>query len=356
MTALNAGIRKGDKLKSSIKMLVNYGNNMMSNQNGDINATTDILRDETLCEFILQYDVVWSDSCNWADIVLPDLTPQETWTLSGAGENNDYCGMWVGKPTTSAKFERREVYEVCGELAKRLGVGEEYSEGKTREDWCRECYEVFRADEPDAPEWDQMLEDGIYKKSLELSNETLPFIKDPQANPLETATGKIQIYSPELAELAATWDIEEGDAILPIPCYVPGYDGPDSINEEYPLTLCGYHTKAHTHSSYANNQIIQDAHHHNVWINPLDAGPRGIKNDDLVFVKSAQVTMQIEPRVTNRIIPGAVAIPQGMWHKADMQGDRVDKGGCLNTLTSRRANPISKQTGQHSAIVQIEKA
>mgnify|MGYP002230442017 CR=1 FL=1 len=89
LTALNAGIQNADALPAPIKMMINYGNNMPANQNGDINFTTDILRDESLCEFILQYDVAWTASCNWADIVLPDLTPQETWTLSTQGENND---------------------------------------------------------------------------------------------------------------------------------------------------------------------------------------------------------------------------------------------------------------------------
>lgn len=356
MTATNAGIKKGDKLKQPVKFLVNYGNNMMSNQNGDINTTTDILRDESLCEFILQYDVVWSDSCNWADIVLPDLTPQETWTMSAAGENNDSKGIWVGQPTSEPKFERREVYEVCADLAKRLGVEEAYTEGKTREDWVRELYEDFRKENPQAPTWDEMLKQGIYKEAFEPDNDVDPFIVDPVANPLETETGKIQIYSPELAKLAREWELKDGDEIYPIPVYVPGHEGPGTETDEYPLHLCGYHTKAHTHSSYASNQIIQDAHRHNVLINPKDADERGIKNNDKVRVKSQQGEVEIEARVTNRVIPGTVMIPEGSWHKANMQGDKVDKGGCINTLTTRHANPISKQTGQHNAIVQVTKA
>lgn len=357
MTALNAGIKKGDKLKQPIKFLVNYGNNMMSNQNGDINATTDILRDESKCEFILQYDVVWSDSCNWADIVLPDLTPQETWTMSAAGENNDSKGIWVGRPTTEPKFERREVYEVCADLARRLGVEDEYTDGgKTREDWVHELYDEFREENPDAPTWEEMLTRGIYKESFEPDNEVDPFIADPVANPLETETGKIQIYAPELAKMRDEWQMDEGDEIFPIPVYVPGHDGPGSETEEHPLQLCGYHTKAHTHSSYANNQIIQDAHRHNLLINPLDAEARGIANNDRVRVSSKQGEVEIEARVTKRVIPGVVMIPEGAWHDADMQGSKVDKGGCLNTLTSRRANPISKQTGQHNALVQVKKA
>ena len=65
---------------------------------------------------ILCYDVVMTDSAKYADIILPDLTPQETWTLSTQGENNDTKGIWFGQPTTEPKFERREVYEVCADL------------------------------------------------------------------------------------------------------------------------------------------------------------------------------------------------------------------------------------------------
>ena len=66
--------------------------------------------------------------------------------------------IWFGQPTTSAKFERREVYEVCADLADRLGVKDAYTDGgKTREDWCRELYEEFRAENPDAPTWEEGL-------------------------------------------------------------------------------------------------------------------------------------------------------------------------------------------------------
>lgn len=39
-------------------------------------------------------------------------------------------------------------------------------------------------------------------------------------------------------------------------------------------------------------------------------------------------------RVTPRIMPGVVALPEGAWHDADMWGDRLDWGGCANTVSS----------------------
>lgn len=87
---------------------------------------------------------------------------------------------------------------------------DEYTNGgMTREDWCKQLYEEFREENPQAPTWEEGLAAGLYKEDTEVSNDNEPFIDDPEANPLETATGKIQVYSPELAELAATWQIAE---------------------------------------------------------------------------------------------------------------------------------------------------
>ena len=49
-------------------------------------------------------------------------------------------------------------------------------------------------------------------------------------------------------------------------------------------------------------------------------------------------------------------ILQGAWHKANMNGDKVDEGGCVNTLTQYKPTPMAKGNGTHSMIVQIAKA
>ena len=355
LTAEEHGIKGGDRLKSSIKMLVNYGNNMPANQNGDINFTTEVLRDESLCEFILCYDVFMTPSAKFADIILPDLTPQETYSLSAAGEMNDSLGIWFGQPIREPMYERREVYEVCGELAKRLGVYEEYSEGGlTREDWCRKLYNELREQVDGLPTYDEGVKMGMYKRDVEIDTSIDPYIEDPAANPLATATGKIQVYAPELAELAKTWKLPEGEAIYPIPVYFPGFEGPGTQTEERPLQLTSFHYRAHTHSTYTNNEVIQKASAHQLWINPADAEPRGIADNDYVNVTTDRGVVHILAKVTNRIIPGTVALPEGGWYDPDDQG--VDHGGCINTLTSRHVNPISKATGQQSGICQVEKA
>lgn len=361
LTAAHDGIMGADSLSTGIKLLINYGNNMMANQNADINKTTEILRDESLCEFILQYDVAWTDSCNWADIVLPDLTPQETYSLTAAGEANDVAGIRFGQPLYEPRYERREIYEVCGELAKRLGVYDEYSNGgMTREDWCRKLYEDLRekvGDKYDMPTYDEGVKMGTFTFAIDPADKTEPFIEDPEAHPLKTKTGKAQIYSPEYAAYAETWtlDPEEKNAITPLPIYVPGPDSAEDLTEEFPLQILDFHPKCTTHSTYAHNPVLNRITPFQAWINPIDAEKYGIGDLDRVRITTAQGSMITQAKVTNRVMPGVIMHPQGAWHKAPAEGDRTDEGGCTNTLTSRHRNPVSKGTGQHSVIGRIEK-
>ena len=160
-----------------------------------------------------------------------------------------------------------------------------------------------------------------------------------------------------LANIADTWEYDEDQSISPIPCFTPGFEGYGSTTDEYPLYCAGFHHKSRTHSSYGFIDELEQAARQQVWINPIDADSRGISNLDQVRVKSPAGEIQIEARVTNRIIPGTVGIPQGAWHDADMDGDRVDKGGCVNTLTTYKPNALSRGNGPaHSMIVQVTKA
>lgn len=77
----------------------------------------------------------------------------------------------------------------------------------------------------------------------------------------------------------------------------------------------------------------------------------------MVKVKSPAGAIKIEAHVTPRIIPGTIGVPQGAWHEANMSGDRLDTGGCVNTLTTYRPTPLGKGNGpSHSIIAEVTKA
>lgn len=357
MTATNAGIIGADKLGSDIKFLWNYAGNCITNQHGDINYTHEVLQDESKLEFILVWDTVMTDSAKYADILLPDAMRSEQLNMQTQGYSEYYTAVVVGGPAQEAPGECRTSYDVCADIADKFGKKDEYTEGRTQEEWIQHLYEEGAKADGKMPTWDEIKAQGIYKRALEPSIGLKDFRDDPAKNPLGTPSGKIEIYSEQLATIAATWELKEDEVINPIPVFTPGFQGYGSVTDEYPLYCSGFHHKSRTHSSFGFIPELEAVARQQLWINPMDADPRGIKDGDKVAVKSPAGEIRIEAKVTPRIVPGTIGIPQGAWHKANMSGDRVDEGACVNTLTTYKPTPLAKGNGPaHSIIAQVTKA
>ena len=356
MTAKNAGVHGVDQLTTGIKFLWNYAGNCITNQHADINKVHEILQDETKCEFIVVTDTVMTDSAKYADILLPDAMRAEQLNMSTNGYSEFYLGVCVGGPAQEAPGECRPSYDVNAAIADKFGKKDDYTEGRTQEEWVQYLYEEGAKADGDMPSWDDIQKQGLYKRELEPVVGMKDFRDDPAKNPLKTPSGKIEIYSEELDKLAAEWELEDGDAITPIPSFLPGYEGYGSVTEEFPLYCSGFHYKSRTHSSFGFIEELNQACRQQLWINPLDAESRGIAHGDMCAVTSPVGETRIEAKVTPRIVPGTIGIPQGAWHQAAMDGDRVDTGGCVNTLTTYRPSPLAKGNGVHSIIAQVAKA
>ncbi|MBZ7057575.1 molybdopterin-dependent oxidoreductase [Klebsiella quasipneumoniae] len=360
MTATRDGVRGKEKLDVPIKFLWNYAGNTLINQHSDINKTHEILLDESKCETIVVIDNFMTSSAKYADLLLPDLMTVEQEDIIP----NDYAGnmgyLIFIQPATSAKFERKPIYWILSEVAKRLGddVYQRFTEGRTQAQWLQHLYAKMVAKDPALPAYDELKRMGIYKRKDPDGHFVAyrDFRRDPEAHPLKTPSGKIEIYSSRLAEIAARWQLEKDEVISPLPVYASTFEGwDDPLRSQYPLQLFGFHYKARTHSSYGNVDVLQAACRQEVWINPLDAAKRGIKNGDLVRVFNQRGEVRLPAKVTPRIMPGVSAMGQGAWHDANMAGDRVDHGACMNTLTTHRPSPLAKGNPQHTNLVDIEK-
>lgn len=360
MTATRDGVRGKEKLDVPIKFIWNYAGNTIINQHSDINKTHEILQDESKCETIVVIENFMTSSAKYADILLPDLMTVEQEDIIP----NDYAGnmgyLIFIQPVTSAKFERKPIYWILSEVAKRLGedVHQKFTEGRTQEQWLQHLYAKMLAKDPALPSYDELKKMGIYKRKDPNGHFVAyrDFRKDPVANPLKTPSGKIEIYSSRLADIAAKWQLEKDETISPLPVYASTFEGwDDPLREKFPLQMFGFHYKARTHSSYGNVDVLQAACRQEVWLNPLDAEKRGIKNGDMVRVFNARGELRIPAKVTPRIMPGVSAMGQGAWHDANMNGDRIDRGSCINTLTTHRPSPLAKGNPQHTNLVEIEK-
>jgi len=88
-------------------------------------------------------------------------------------------------------------------------------------------------------------------------------------------------------------------------------------------------------------------------MNPVDAEARGIEDGDTVRVHNDRGAMVVPCRVTNRIRPGVVDVPNGAWWTPDESG--VDRGGAVNVLTSHRLTPFAHGAAAHTVMVQVQR-
>ncbi len=358
LTALKDGVRNKDKLDVPIKFLWVTQSNTLINQHSDSNATHKILQDDKKCEFILVVDNQMTPSTRYADILLPDVTSFEMWDLTADGYSSGILNFMISvQPSIKPFEEARPLYDVCCDLAKRFGIEKEYSEGRTTEQWAEFLYNKTREKYKDQlPDYETFKKKGMVRvntnrdKGIGLK----AFRDDPGANPLKTPSGKIEIYSARLADIAKKWTLPKGDVITPLPQYVATWESHlDPKTKQFPLQMIGHHTKGRTHSTYHNIDWLREVVPDEVWINPVDAQKRNIVAGDKVHIFNERGMVEMAAKVTNRIMPGVVSIPQGAWYKPNEKG--VDVGGNVNTLTSLRPSPLAKANPQHTNLVEVKK-
>lgn len=337
-----------DKLPSNIKLIMNLAGNALLNQHADINKTKEILSDESKVEFIVVSDLFMTPSAKYADILLPGDTSWERNNIANPWLQGDYV-IYANK-IIEAPFECRNEYDWLSEVAAKLGIKDQFTEGrKDMEDWCRWIVEGIQAAQPEFPSYDVFKKRGIYKWTYpETSVAFEKEIKDPANHKFLTPSGKIEIFSKTLYDM-------NDQGIPAIPQYQEGWEGPlDPLREKYPLQLIGWHHKHRCHSIHDNNPWLEEATQQEMWINHADAEVRGIKNGDKVKVYNDRGTMLIPVKLTARTIPGVVCVPQGAWYTPDENG--IEQRGSLNVITNQKATPLAKGNTQHTNLVQVAKA
>lgn len=366
-------------LPSSIKAIICHGGNCLTNQHGDVNRAHRVLGDPSKCEFILNVDVEFTDSARYADIVLPDLFRMEQESAMDADTWGRRIAVSTGE--LGARFERRGAWNTCVELAKRWEIENAFTEGRTEGEWIRRLYEGDRERSTGLPTFDRLLEDGLAWRA----DRAEPFVAladwrhDPDAHPLDTPSGKIELFSEQLAAAAvALRDTPDEGAVTPIPTYVPEWgpaefavekaaaDGakdssavlPECDQEgkpsaettcDQPLRVFGFHSVARIHSSWGNVPAVSRRVPQVISINPADAGARGIATGDLVEASNRFGTLRLPAHVTEDVIAGTIVMPQGAWWQAEGNvAEPIDVGGCINTLTASRPSPLAFGNPQHT--------
>lgn len=335
-------------LASDIKMILNLAGNCLINQHSHINRTKEILKDTSKCEFIVCSDLFMTSSARFADILLPGVSMFECENITMPWQYGNFLGF--NNKVIEPLFEGRFEYDWLSEVADRLGLKEEFTQGRTAGQWLESIYNDLRKQETELPDYETFKKEGIYRYRnnpgvIAFEKER----KDPDKYPFPTKSGRIEIFSEKV------YRTKYREFVPAIPRYVEPPEGPrDPLAARYPLQLVGWHTKRRCHSIHDNNQAMDKLDPQRLWMHERDAAARGISDGDEVLVWNDRGCIRIPVRITDRIMEGVTALSQGAWYRPDRDG--VDRAGAVNVLTSLRPTPYAKGNPQHTNLVEVKKA
>jgi trimethylamine-N-oxide reductase (cytochrome c) len=378
---------------SPVKLYYKYGGShfgTMTNTNRFVN----MYRTDKL-ECVVNQSIWFEGEAKFADVILPACTNFERWDISEFAN----CGGYIHHAFTQCNHrvavmqhkcieplgESKSDFQIFSDLAKRLGVGANFSEGSTEFDWCKRYFEA--TDLVHQVAWKKFLKKGYFvvPAPSEALRDPVSFrwfaegrAKDtPELSPLpgdysgkfrmglQTQTGKLEFESSSLKR----FDPDDPER-QPILKYVPAWEGTHAkeLFAKFPLHLVSPHPRFTFHTqSDGKDSTINDVKDHRMlvdgyyyWvvrINSRDAAERGIAEGGLVKIFNDRGAVICAAQLTERVPPGIVHSYESsaVYDPVGEPGKSPDRGGCINQLTpSRMMIGKSHSMAACSCLVQVE--
>ncbi len=338
-------------------------------------------------EFVVTQGHFYNTDARYSDLVLP-ITTQ--WERYGKFTSGNREVIFFSSQSVSPLYEAQDDMWVAVELAKRLGLDSMEVEpfplkqqifnqlaGATVIKKDGSGYEplvTITADdiaelgvegEPQTGRisYKEFKEKGVYQVPRSPNDkfgftEFEEFRKDPEANPRETPSGKIEIYCQSYADKVTGYGFTVKH---PLPTYdrvVEGIedtfeDWEKKVKGDYPLQLFTIHYQRRSHSILDNIPWLREFFPQEFVMNPADAEYRGLKDGDQVLVSSRHGKVLRRVHITERLMPGVVTLGQGAWVQMDEESG-IDKAGATNILNGGIYTDQGN-LGFNSCNVQVEK-
>ena len=313
-------------------------------------------------ETFIVHDFQWTATARRADIVLPATTAYERNDIEQIG---DYAlsSILAMKKVIDPVFEARSDYDIFADISARLGKGDDFTQGRSEMDWIRAFYEGARVQargkgmEMPVFEVFWQTDDAL---AFPITQDGLGYVQhkdfrdDPLLNPLGTASGRIEIYSNDIAKM-------NYDDCPPHPTWMEPVERLGGPTTRYPLHIASSHPKYRLHSQLCGTALRDTyaiAGREPCMIHPADAAARGIRDGDVVRVFNDRGQILAGARISDAIRPGVIRVNEGGWYDPvdPREPGSLCRYGDVNTLTvGIGTSKLAQGNCGHTAVGDVEK-
>ena len=228
-------------------------------------------------------------------------------------------------------------------------------------EWLRHLYDMARQqaakEHLDMPEFAAFWEVGYVEFPPPDEPPVLlaAFRHDPDANPLKTPSGRIEIFSETIASFG--YDDCPGHATWLEPAEWLG----SAKAKTYPLHLLSHQPQARLHSQLDCGTVSRSAkvaEREALWMHPQDAAARGIADGDVVRVYNDRGACLAGAVVTEAIRAGVVQLAAGAWFDPANPAEigSLEKHGNPNVLTlDKGTSKLAQCCSAQTALVEVQR-
>ncbi len=335
---------------------------------------------------VVSHGMFLTTNALYSDIVLPVTS---MWEVEGGFQTGNKEVLFYHSKVVDPMYETKTDAEIARGLCDKLGLDATqlyaisdhqalFNQllGATYTDEAGEAKPLLTITAEDIAKWecegepqegvvalDKFISDGVYqiprKKGDAYSFIAFKdFVEDPDANPLKTATGKLEICSSALRDAINAIGFSTIEAIPTYAVPQEGYEATFSDFEkgtkgEYPYQVYNPHYLRRSHTVFDNVQWLRETWPNPVFLSSVDAAEKGISTGDTVLLTSPHGKCLRKASITHRLMPGVVGLPHGAWVNVD-EKTGIDRAGSDNYLTGQ-VQSGQGTSGWNTCICNLEK-
>ena len=284
--------------------------------------------------FTVVHDTFFSDTADYADILLPADTTLEHTDLHGAYGNYYFS---LSEQAIEKQGESLDNGELFRRLARHMGYDDPCF-SQSDEEMIRELIDPAFNPLFEGITYERLKEEGFARAAVDS-----PRRPGINSGKWLTPSGKIEIYSERMKQLG----------LDPLPAHLPETEGlgAEQPDPRYPLQVVSAATHYFIGASFQHVPRLEEMMSRASFeLSPADARARGIVSGDLCRLYNGRGETFGHALVVEGLLPGVVGAPK------QLRGSRMRNGLNVNALISQDESDMGRGPVFYSTMAEIEKA